>query len=84
VSEHTCHATDCDAHVPPKMFMCRRHWFMVPKPMRDLIWALYRPGQEVDKDPSMDYLDATAEAINFVYDRERADLTDVPWGRTDE
>jgi hypothetical protein len=25
--------------------MCRRHWFMVPKPLRDAVLATYRPGQ---------------------------------------
>lgn len=29
--EHTCHADMCAAVVPPKMFMCRTHWYMVPE-----------------------------------------------------
>ena len=35
--------------------------FRLPKPMRDAIWRVYRPGQEVTKDPSREYL-ATARA----------------------
>ena len=45
---HTCHAIQCDKRIPAKMFMCRNHWFMVPKEFRDRVWAAYRPGQEDD------------------------------------
>src|SRR5581483_6888504 len=45
-SEHTCHAMACDAHVPPKMFMCKRHWYMLPKVMRNAVWEEYVFGQE--------------------------------------
>lgn len=39
--------------------MCLNHWRMVPQPVKDLIWKHYRPGQEIDKNPSIDYI-ATA------------------------
>lgn len=60
---HTCHATGCKTAVPPNMWGCKRHWFMVPKPIRDRVWATYRPGQERDKDPSVPYLKAAREAV---------------------
>jgi len=60
---HTCHATGCETEVPPKLFMCRRHWFALSKEHRDRILALCRPGQENDKDPSPEYLDAARAAI---------------------
>ena len=63
---HTCHADGCDSHVPPKMFMCRRHWFMVPRDLRDLVWATYRPGQEVRMDPTDEYLEVARTAIEAV------------------
>lgn len=44
---HTCHAIGCNTLVPPKMFMCKPHWFELPPVDRDLIWALYNPGQEI-------------------------------------
>lgn len=69
---HTCHAHGCQQRVPPKMFMCKRHWFMVPKPLRDAIWATYRPGQERDKAPSPAYLANAVAAISAVAERERA------------
>ena len=67
---HRCHAVGCDVAVPPKMFMCRRHWYMLPKRMRDAIWATYRPGQERDKNPSAEYLQRAAEAQEWLREHE--------------
>ena len=50
--------------------MCRRHWFMVPKVLRDEVWATYRTGQEITKDPSEEYLDAMLAAVNAVDAKE--------------
>ena len=44
------------------MWGCRAHWFKLPKPLRDRIWATYDPGQEIDGSPTEAYLDA-AEAV---------------------
>ncbi len=59
---HRCHWPDCELPVPPKMWGCRRHWFKLPKRIRDEIWRTYRPGQEIDKNPSSEYLEAAAAA----------------------
>ncbi len=72
MSTHHCHATGCTAAVPPKMFMCRRHWFRLPKPYRDAIWDAYVPGQEVRKDPTPEYLAAAQTAIQFIERAEAA------------
>lgn len=53
---HICHAPGCIIFVPPRMFMCKPHWFSLPKKIRNAIWREYRPGQEIDKDPSFRYL----------------------------
>jgi hypothetical protein len=63
---HTCHAAMCGAHVPPRMHMCKRHWSMVPKALRDGLWDAYRPGQERRMDPSPDYLLAAARCVYAV------------------
>lgn len=55
--KHTCHWPGCQVEVPPKMWGCKRHWFTLPKQMRDRIWQEYRPGQENDKRPSDKYLE---------------------------
>ena len=31
--------------IPSEKAFCRRHWFALPKPMRDDIWAAYRLGR---------------------------------------
>jgi hypothetical protein len=67
---HQCHARNCDTAVPPRMFMCRRHWYMLPKAKRDAVWATYRPGQEIDKCPSDIYMAVTRECIEYVAQRE--------------
>lgn len=67
---HTCHARGCRVAVPPRMFMCKRHWFMLPYATRDAIWAVYVPGQEVRKDPSPEYLDVAQRAIDWLAAKE--------------
>jgi hypothetical protein len=48
------------------MFMCQKHWFSLPERMRKKLWNLYTPGQEVTKDPSLEYLDHALACINHV------------------
>lgn len=67
---HHCHATACPIEVPPTMWGCKRHWFMVPKPIRDRIWASYRVGQCDDMNPSMEYCHAAREAVIAVAELE--------------
>lgn len=67
---HHCHATDCQASVPPEMLMCRRHWFMVPRPLRNRVWSTYRPGQCDDMNPSADYCRAAKAAVVAVAEQE--------------
>ena len=66
MARHVCHAPGCLTPVPPKMFACRPHWYALPKPLRDAIWATYRDGQEITKDPSPEYLDAAAAAVEYL------------------
>ncbi len=67
---HHCHATGCDVVTPPQMFMCRRHWFSLPKAMRDDIWRTYRPGQCDDWAISHEYAEAARAAVRFVAAKE--------------
>src|SRR5208337_1807731 len=64
--EHHCHAVGCSQSVPPKMHMCPKHWYMVPADVRSLIWKHYRPGQEIDKQPSIDYIATAFVSISCV------------------
>lgn len=69
---HLCHAQGCRKSVHPRMLMCPKHWYMVPKPLRDAVWAAYVPGQERRKDPTNEYLEAAQTAIAAVADKEKA------------
>lgn len=66
---HRCHAIGCGAAVKPEMLMCRRHWFTVPKVLRDRVWATYRDGQCDDMSPSGSYCDAAKAAVLAVAKR---------------
>jgi hypothetical protein len=63
---HTCHAERCDTEGAPTLFMCPRHWAMVPPALRQGITSTYRPGQEIDKAPSAEYLAVATAAITAV------------------
>lgn len=67
---HHCHATACKVEVLPQMWGCRRHWFMVPKPVRDRIWRFYRVGQCDDMNPSDSYCQAAKDAVVAVARKE--------------
>lgn len=54
--KHNCHWPGCTKEVPPRMWGCRPHWFMLTPILRARIWATYVPGQEMRKDPSDEYL----------------------------
>lgn len=67
---HVCHADGCNVPVPPSMLMCKKHWYMVPKDIRDAVWREYVPGQEVSKTPSENYMRAYRKAVNAVAAKE--------------
>ena len=71
MSSHTCHALGCITEVPEAMWGCSKHWYMVPKPLRDAIWRTYRKNQEVTKNPSAEYIAAAKAAIAAVAAKER-------------
>ena len=66
ISRHTCHATGCQEFVPREMWGCRKHWFMLPKIMRNQIWRYYQSGQEQTGEPSKLYLLAARDAVIWV------------------
>lgn len=69
---HGCHWPGCTQHVPPAMWGCKRHWFTLPKELRDRVWAAYRPGQEVTLTPSREYLQVADEVQRWALDYEAA------------
>jgi hypothetical protein len=79
---HRCHAIKCTVEVPLKLLMCKKHWAMVPPQLKADIWTHYRPGQERDKRPSVEYLQAMRSAIRAVLDVERG-IKYLPIARVD-
>lgn len=69
---HHCHWPNCPIEVPPKLWGCKKHWFTLPKYLRDKIWATYRPGQEISKDPSDEYIDAAVEVQEWIIKHEHS------------
>lgn len=67
---HHCHAIGCSRNVPPEMLMCRQHWFMVPKSLRDRVWTTYKTGQCDSLDPSNAYCEAARSAVIAVAEKE--------------
>jgi hypothetical protein len=67
---HLCHAIGCNVPVPPKMLMCKPHWYMVPPELRAAVWREYRKGQEIRKDPTRAYLVVMRQAIEAVAEKE--------------
>jgi hypothetical protein len=64
--KHLCHAIGCARAVPPKMLMCLPHWRMVPRELQQEVWRTYRPGQEIDKRPSVEYIAVQRRAVAAV------------------
>jgi len=63
---HLCHWPGCQVTVAPKYWGCNPHWRKLPFAIRERIWACYRPGQEEDKKPSQEYVDAAREADEWI------------------
>jgi hypothetical protein len=65
--EHHCHAFGCKRSVPPKLLMCAGHWRRVPREIQTQVWRHYRPGQEIDKQPTPEYLLVQRAAVWAVF-----------------
>lgn len=63
---HTCHWPGCDKSVPPSMWGCGTHWYRLPLKLRNRIWATYKPGQEITKTPSREYLEAARDVQTWI------------------
>lgn len=64
--DHHCHWPGCERKVPPAMWGCKTHWFKLPMRLRNRVWRTYRPGQEITKDPSAEYLTVAREVQEWI------------------
>lgn len=65
-SRHTCHWPGCERAVAPAAWGCSTHWFKLPGRLRRAIWDTYRPGQEITKTPSREYIDVAREIQEWI------------------
>jgi len=63
---HYCHWPGCRTPVSPKLWGCKRHWYALPKELRNKVWDAYVPGQEIRKDPTGEYMDVMAELYAWI------------------
>ena len=69
MGEHACHANDCEVSVPPRMLMCLKHWWMVPKEIQRRVNANFSMRQCVPAAgvrPTKEWFSAAHDAINAV------------------
>lgn len=74
MAEHTCHPQNCTRTIHPSLLMCGKHWRMVSQPTQRLVWKHFRAGQEVDKKPSRESVEAMRKAIQEVAEQEQLPL----------
>ena len=67
---HHCHALGCPIRTSPEMLMCAKHWFMVPKHIRDRVWSTYRNGQCDSKFVTLQWCEAADHAVLAVATKE--------------
>ncbi len=70
---HTCHWPGCTRQVKPAVWGCQKHWYTLPATLRDKVWRAFRPGQEVSKTPSAEYIAVAREVEAWIsaYEAER-------------
>ena len=61
-----CPICGCYEEIDSSRLMCRTHWYLVPKDLRDGVWATWRSGQGVS---SRDHEDAVLMAIRACQDQ---------------
>lgn len=61
---HLCPASGCRRPVSPDRLMCRPHWYQVPKPLRDAVWATWRSGAGIGTREHIDMVMAAIAAAS--------------------
>ncbi len=75
--KHSCMWPRCNEQVSAALWGCRRHWFALPKEIRDRIYAAYRVGQ-THLTMSEEYRDALVVAERWALAYERGRGADRP------
>lgn len=76
IDTHPCAAEGCIEPCPRSHLMCGRHWRMVPKALRNSVWAAFRRFErqinlgKTTTEAAQDLLDSKARAIASVREKE--------------
>ncbi len=66
-----CPAIGCEMPTNPGMFMCRPHWFGLPKPIRDRVYQCWRAYlRDRQSEQLIDHAEICDEAIRFTAEKE--------------
>lgn len=71
---HECHWLGCDAQVPPAIWGCKQHWYMLPKYLRDRIWTTYQVGQEITMSPNRAYVLVARQVQDWIKEHHPRDI----------
>jgi hypothetical protein len=63
---HKCHWPGCPRQVPPAMWGCKEHWMKLPQSLRTEVWRTYRPLQEDDMHPSLEYVEVMKKIQQWI------------------
>lgn len=66
VERHHCHWPGCTRDVPPALWGCPEHWYKLPRALRNKVWRTFKPGQEISKTPSPEYLKVAREVQDWI------------------
>ena len=86
---HECPAVSCRRKIEVKFLMCQKHWFMLPKGMRESLWHHYKNGQNEGRvAPNPEWVRTLEQATMLIEEAEDRqgvlfDLPDSrlkPWG----
>lgn len=61
-----CEITGCGEQIDPGRLMCRDHWLMAPKSLRDAVWAAWRDFDPSSRESIQRYRDARDAAVGYV------------------
>lgn len=75
-----CRVNGCTAEHRSDMLCCKRHWFKLPKAVRDRIWDLYRNGPEDEHRAACFAALASLEPITCDFRDAHDVVTDTPAG----
>ena len=73
-----CPIPGCKVDVASDMFACKRHWFSLPKYIRDEIWASYRDGIRKRTHPTKRWRMAAHNAMEYLRDKAGPNIKLTP------